>query len=262
MALALAWIRMREGMLKMRYALLLVCLTLPSLIIAEVKIAIVWLVVAGGIVFGRELRRRPAVALAGLLAGVMLAGTVALAYRTTYYERSADTATVLKKWTEYVFDTNDYRYDLARLGRVTSLVFWRQQNDPGSVHGLFGHGPGASRSESSVAVGNLAKKYFWALDTHAASTLLWDVGLVGCLSFALALVLAAIAGLRLARDARLAPERRVVAEAAGIALLLAASTLAYTGDAVGNPILQFATFFMLAVIAKARSESRQAQAAA
>lgn len=262
MALALAWIRMREGMLKVRYVLLLVCLTLPSLLLAEVKAAIVWLIVAGGIVFGRELRRRPAVALAGLLAGVLLAGTMVLVYRTSYYERSADTAEVLKKWTEYVFDTNEYRYDLARLGRVTSLVFWRQQNEPGSVHGLFGHGPGASRSESTVAVGNLAKQYFWALDTHAASTLLWDVGLVGCLSFALALVMAAIAGLRLSRDARLAPERRVVVEVAGIGLLLIASTLAYTGDAVGTPVLQFATFFMLAVIARARSESRQARAQA
>lgn len=251
LALSYALVRWREGQLKTSRLFLLLLATLPSLVMAEVKAAVVWLAIAGAAVFSREVVRRPALALSGLVGAVVLAGGIATAYRLMYYDPGANSADVLQQQTGYVFDTNNYTYEFARMGRATSLVFWWQHNNLGEIHGLFGFGPGASRSDSTVATGSLANKYFWSLDTHAASALLWDVGFVGCLAFTAALLLAGLAGLRLARDTSLPQDVRIPAELAGLGLILIASTLPYTRAAIDNATVQFILFFFLVVVTKA-----------
>ncbi len=80
----------------------------------------------------------------------------------------------------YIWDPDRFNPATREMGRVSALVhWWREAQWAGVAHWLFGYGPGASRGISSLAIGSVAARYPFFIDTTAASTLLWDVGVVG-----------------------------------------------------------------------------------
>ena len=219
------------------------------LALAEVKAAFVWLLLIFLILFAKQFVTQPFRALSTLVIGASLIGGLAWTYQMTYQAAGGGSTMqeVYDRQIRYTFDPDEYRADMKRLGRMTAIVYWWQRHslakDP--VTTLFGHGIGASRSTSSLAVGELARKLPVPVDVNAASVLLWDVGLLGAAAFFALLAVAALAALRLSQNQELSATWRESCLFSACVLALATSSLLYNRDTIDNAVVQTLIYFSI-----------------
>jgi hypothetical protein len=262
-ALAFVLATWRERRISNARCLMLIAFIVPTLFIVEVKAVAIWLPLVVMIVFGAHIRQRPGVFLGGLVAVALLVVGILLAYRYSYYQGSRESADLFDFFAhqiEYIYDPNRFNPVSRELGRVSTLVHWWREVDLANVASwLIGFGPGASRGISSLAIGELAKRYPFFIDISSASVLLWDLGVVGFAAFCSTIVVSAISSFRIARQCAPGSEEKVQLEANGIGLLLILSGVVYTRDAVDGPIMQFVMFVFLArVLVAVRSVAAMA----
>ncbi len=248
LALLIQW---RDGRRSFGSLATIAALALPSVFLAEVKAIVIWLAIGSGVVFARSIFSRPLVFVGGTVGMLGLLAALVFAYNTLYYGqgKELDLQSLYDKQVAYVFDTQKFNAETREMGRVASISYWWQQHtidDPGSF--LIGHGIGSSRGSSTVAVGEVARRYSFYIDTSAVTTQLWDIGLLGAIAFAAVLLIGTIYGLRMARDKSLDLESRGNAETAGVGLLLILLGLPYNRDAIDSAAVQFLMFFLLAQI--------------
>jgi hypothetical protein len=84
------------------------------------------------------------------------------------------------------YNMGDMGYSQSQsLNRWTSITFWAQQQSWRDPLGfLIGNGLGSSSSGEGTLAGHLGLKYFrYGINLTAASTLLWDTGLIGLILF-------------------------------------------------------------------------------
>ncbi|SEP35568.1 hypothetical protein [Nitrosovibrio sp. Nv6] len=265
MAVVVSLVAWRNRKISLSRLQLICLLVLPSLILAEVKAAIVWLLFSGTLVFSRQIRTRPLGFLVAVLMLLTVAVGIAAAYKAMYYDggnRSGGYAELYDKQITYFFDPDLFNAGTRELGRTASIIFWWDQHDISDpVRMIVGHGLGASRGNSSFAVGEVAKLYDFLIDTSTVTTLLWDLGLLGLVSFIGVLFLGAIESFRLARRKDLPLELQSSIECAGIGLLLILSGLIYNRDALDASAVQFLIYFFLAILARAKAYGIRSPAA-
>lgn len=227
-------------------------LLLPTLFMIEVKAVVLWLPLVAMLVFSQQLRQRPLLFIFGILGSLALVLGVLAVYRMSFYSNAGGGGLFefFGKQIQYVYDPNRFNPETRELGRVSVLVhWWREAGDQGGVvNWLFGFGPGASRGVSTVAVGTIAKLYPFYIDLTAAAALLWDVGVVGFVSFCMVLFLGAVQCWRLSKRMELSLALRQHYEASSIALLLILSSVVYVRDTIDGPIVQFIVFFILGMV--------------
>lgn len=249
LAIAYLLIRWRDRQISTAYTFGLISLMLPSIFLAEVKMAIVWLVVVALMVFSREIFRRPLLAIFSILSVIALAVSIFFAYNAMYYaDTYTSTSGLYEKQVGYIFDVNKFNPVTREIGRVASIVFWWEQNKASDIFTLlFGSGPGASRSVSSIAIGVAAQKYSYFIDTSALTALLWDSGIFGALAF-LGVGGAGFFALRkVVRSRFLDDTKRGQVEAALIGVFLIYSGFPYNRDSVDCLAIQFLLVFFLAI---------------
>jgi len=255
----LAWVLIgwRDGQLARSRVLLYLALAMPTVLLAEVKAVVIWLLVGTLLVFARFARTRPLTFVAGVLLNAVLVSGVVLAYVTfNYGGGSTSFDEMYEKQISYIYDAKRFNPKSRELGRVSSIVFWAQEqslSEPVSL--LVGNGMGASRGLATLGTGEVAKRYNFFIDTSALSVLLWDAGVLGAGAFVTMLLFGGWQALRLARDPRLPPTTRRLAEASGVALLLILSGVPYTRDAVDDTSIQFLLYFCLACVARIAAQS-------
>ena len=230
----------------------LAMLLLPTLFLIEVKAVVVWLPLVAVLVFSQQLSRRPLLFVFGILGSLALVVGVIAVYRMSFHSPSSGVGLweFFSNQIQYVYDPNRFNPETRELGRASVLAHWWREagSHGGVVNWLFGFGPGASRGISTVAVGSIAKLYPFYIDLSAAAALLWDVGVIGFISFCSMLLFGAIECWRMSKRAVLPLALRQQYEASGIALLLILSGVIYTRDAIDGPIVQFLIFFMLGTL--------------
>lgn len=241
-------IRWRDRQMKGWRILGLIALMIPSVFLAEVKVSVIWIAFAGVMVFGRELIKRPLVAIFAILALFGLAVGILLAYNAMYYVGTYSSSYDLyEKQIGYIFDTNRFNVVTREIGRVASILFWWTENRQADlVTVLMGSGPGASRGASTLAIGEVARRYSYLVDTSTLTALLWDVGLLGALAFVGMGVFAALSAARATRNESLTLLQRNQAEATLLGLLLILSGVAYNRDAVDSFAIQLLLVFFIA----------------
>lgn len=252
-ALVIILIAWRNGSLAASRAILIAGLILTVVLLAEVKAFAIWSLLAVGLVFGRLIRSRPLTFIAGIAVTAALLTAFAFAYKTMYYDNPnsgySSFENVYDKQIFYVFDPNKSGSASQEMGRVSSILFWWREHDMSDpAHFLVGHGIGSSRFRSSLGVGEAAKRYVFSIDTSAATTLLWDLGLLGMSAFVAMLISGAIQGFRLARNERLSPGLRTSLECAAIALVIILTSVPYNRDSVDDTSTQFLLYFCLALV--------------
>ena len=262
----LAW-RLRDGKLRAAWGVLLIVICLIPIALGEVKAAFIWLVVVIGLVFGSNILRDPVRTVVSILLGSSLLAGLGLIYTSMYREQlgsGTSLEAILNQQVKYAVDPNEYSAKYHRLGRVTQLVFWWDhhefRSDPVAM--LVGHGIGSSRSSSLLGMGEVARRLRpIVVDSTGASTLLWDVGLLGALAFTALLAVAAFSGLRSGRSPYLSPLWRESASIAGVVLALATISIPYNKDAIDNATVQILIFFSLSqIILAGREITRVARA--
>ncbi len=258
-AIAVVIFRMRNKKIRPALGIALLGMCLLPIALAEVKAAFVWLIVIFAVLFAQQIGREPIRAVVMSTAQGCNAWCTWLASAQRLTDQSRRTKTLQEfgdKQIKYAFDPNEYRADRKRLGPVAALsAYWWERHDmlenPATL--LLGHGVGASRSTSSLGSGEVARRLPFPVDITAASVLLWDVGLLGALSFAGLLMTAGVAAMRLSIRLLLDPAWRESTTVAACTLAVILSGLLYNKDAVDNPAVQVLLFFSVAqVVSSAR----------
>ena len=252
MILAISLYRYRQIGKKMLVAIWLAGLLCIGL--AEVKVVVVLLPIGIAILFWKDLFARPLKAVLGLISGVVLALCILVAYNEIHSNQSNkahDLTQLLDQNFGYVLDPTLINFETGEMGRSAAIMFWWSEGfGPDPLRGLLGYGPGASRSSSSLAVGEIARKYKFGIDRSSATQLLWEVGLVGFLAYLLIFGGAAWMALRSADNFNSARTKATL-EACGASLCMALLMLPYGRDMLEAPALTFTMMCLLGYVAQA-----------
>lgn len=228
-----AW---RERMLKGWQCALLSLLLLLPMALGETKVVVVFMPLAFLVIFGRNLRRAPIASITILLAGLGVTALLFWIYGTYFGKTGLSLAQRLEQSIAYNFGNVGY-YGAYSLNRTSALTYWWSNHGWANPHELlFGHGLGSSYfAPASLVQGHVARAHgYIGLGLTGASTILWDLGLLG-LVLMLAVLWAAwrSAGRLFARAPVGWPRAAIVALQA--ALLLFGVMLFY-GDSVLNAL--------------------------
>ncbi|MEZ5728840.1 MAG: hypothetical protein R3E48_13070 [Burkholderiaceae bacterium] len=186
------------------FALIAACCIAP-LLLGETKIVIVFLPLTLIAVFGDWISSRPFMFL--MLCVLMLLMVVGLLWLYLVVQVTDSREMSLYERFQSIVSYNFGKAGHNRVGglnRSTALTFWWSKHgaaDPVAM--MFGHGLGSSLDGEAVS-GFIERRYPGiSVGLTTASTLLWDLGLVGLLMFLGMLFGATLAAIRLARKATL-----------------------------------------------------------
>lgn len=242
----------QRGQLARGPAALLAGAILLSVGLAEVKAFFVFAPLMLGLVFVRELRRRPAFALGALLASLAAVGAIFVYYQQAYFTDSVRGASKANSadYLNYIASA-DSRLELInrRTGEVSRLgapLLWATETArEGPVRQLFGFGLRASRTGGLLGAGEAARHYAFNLTTSAVTVLLWEVGLVGLALFAALLAATALAARRLAAAPAVPAFHRAVLEAVPAAMAVLAASSLYNDAVVNHYTIQTLLAFIV-----------------
>ncbi|WP_431685476.1 hypothetical protein [Hahella sp. NBU794] len=255
-ALGFLLARRSEKLITPRHFAVLGLFALTPLFLGETKVVVIFLPVMFVTLYGRELLRKPHLAVLALIVGALL--TLGAAYAYLQLVKAQSLSEMLSDTMAY--NMGDKGYGGYYLNRLTGLLFWFHQqglHDPVSF--FFGCGIGSAHDATG---GTIALRYpGFGVSLTALSSLLWEQGLLGSLLFYGVLVSAWLTAGRL-RAARFG--RRIMADAAGIqaALSLCMIYPVYRSTLLEGLPFQILFWGMLGYLAWLYRESRHAEAAA
>lgn len=238
--------RWKEKLLPTRSMVLLTLPMLAGLFLGEVKILFILIPVAYLVLLKREISRRPGFFIMMSLFGLLLIVLLGYVYSVFIIRASVE---------EIILDTLSYNvqergYGHYYLNRLSALKFWWLQqgwNDPVSF--VFGHGLGSAFSAPSLVPGHIAMKWpYHGIDLTAASSLLWDTGVMGLSLFILMLSTAWHACHVLLRDSGAS---HVIADATAIqaAIALFAVFVIYNNGLVNHSSMEIIMASVLGYLA-------------
>jgi len=188
MAMAFLIARWKEGLIQKRRVVWMCLLCLLPLGLGETKVVVLLLPLVWLILMRDNFKKNAGQFLIQFL-GLLFVTSI---FGAIYFSMNENAGgEVLGKIIDYNF--GDVGYGTSLLNRTTVISFWwnnQSWNDP--LGFLLGHGLGSSFSaEGNLVPGNIAVQYGrYGIDLTAASSLLWDTGLMG-LSLFLAIFVAA-----------------------------------------------------------------------
>lgn len=166
----------REKTLPRKYLILLTLPVLAPLFMGETKVVVILLPLMFLVLYRRELIARPHYGVLGLVVGGLLTFAAGYAYLSLSKKSLDDQIAETLSYNVY-----EKGYGSYALNRTTVLSFWAEQqgaNDPVSF--VFGNGLGSAQTSTSIAPGHVAERYpNYGIGLTAASTLLWETGIVG-----------------------------------------------------------------------------------
>jgi len=230
---------------------------LATVALAEVKIFFICLPIALVLLFRRDILSYPIIATGFCFCGALLLGAVLLIYQQSYSERLRGVDNV-EGFIDYVFAAESDPYFFNRttkeVSRVGALLMWERYNQASDYRFYIGHGPAASRQSQTIGTGVAARKYPFTLETSTASTMLWDVGLLGYGLFLTLLLVGGMYGLSLARG--MPPQEAAALDTIGVMLLLDLPLSMYNRDLIDSSTAQILLAFSLGYVLLCRKMSR------
>jgi hypothetical protein len=249
MFIALSIVRWRNGLMRPWHCLLIVLSGLLTIMLAEVKFAVMMLPVAVAAAYLREFIRKPVIAIGFCLAAATISMGLLSAYQMQYWNSYLE-----KKQKNYVagmlaeqLNTDRINMQTGEVGRISAITFWAaQQKNAADV--LIGHGMGSSRKGQTV-VGEVAKQWPFDIGRSSLAILLWETGVIGASAFVALLVAGFLRAYQLSGNVSLPlPERTVLMGCCAI-FFLSTAELAYNTDAFGAPQMQILIMLALAQVA-------------
>ncbi len=222
--------------------------------LAEVKVAIVLIPVALLAILLPDARKRPLALVIGLPVSLIIAFSVLVTYDRLHYNASAAKAStpseMLDKAFGYSIDPNLINYKTGEMGRTAALIhWWDEVMMRDSFHAVLGYGPGASRGRSVVGAGEAARKYPFLIDRSAATQLLWDTGLLGFLSYFLALLVGTIQAARLSVKPGISDPEATMLKTTTAGLAMSLFMMFHGRDLLEVPAFSFLVMMMLGQVA-------------
>jgi hypothetical protein len=234
--LAFVFSHWKEKLLKTRYVVVGLPLLMIPIALGEVKVAFVLLPLMLIVLFKQEIYKRPGVFFGIAIAGVVVMFVLGLIYVDFIIKKPL--SRIISETIDYNIGNRGYGHYV--LNRTSVYSFWWQQqglHDP--VGFMLGHGLGSSfAAPKSISFGHLAGNWpYHGINLTAASSLLWDTGIIGLMLFIAIFPASWYACNRLLRDSRSA---HLTAEVAAIrsVLPLFAVFVIYNNSLVTSPTME------------------------
>lgn len=263
-AVAMAIIHWRRGLMSGWKLALTAALGLATLMLSEVKFAIVLIPIVVALIFGRELLSRPLRSLAMLSVAVTASLAIGYAYLSQYASSLGVSNHSIERYVETAVrrnsDTDMFDPFSREMGRIAAVKFWwKEQSLDDPLHIAIGNGIGASRL--GLVQGEVAKRYIFVIERSSVTILLWEAGILGLLAVIGALSTAVLTAFRLARRTTDAGESAVL-QTMGVGLFVTLLNLPYGPDFIRVPQFQLFAILMLArVLVAARTHAVTARLA-
>ena len=225
-------------------------MVLLAISLAEVKIVIILMPIMMLLVYRNEAIRNPATLLliSLLMSGFVIGIIVIYSHIHVGIGASKDLAGMFDDAVGYSFK-DALEPGRRTLSRFEAVRFWWNQNGVDDiVHTLFGYGPAASNGLSTVYVGELSRRYPFAIAISAATQLLWDMGLLGLFSYVGLLLLGAWRAFGLSKTTPKNSFSYTVLEVSGVGLLVMIILIPYGIEILDVAALQLLLMSMLAYI--------------
>ncbi|MBB4842300.1 hypothetical protein HNP55_000795 [Paucibacter oligotrophus] len=236
---------LRSQQISPRLAWLSNAAAMASIFLAEVKVVVIFLPLALLILNRAKVLKSAVSAAAWLLATLAFVVGLLLVYQVLHYSNKQTGSKSLSEIFEFATkaeqDTYTYNRETGELSRTGALKTWSQENIGRGrlVESLVGYGPAASKGFSSMfGKGTVARKYVFQLQTSSASTVLWDLGVVGGGLVAAIFVLAFVRSLSLAKRLAADPPLSALAESCAVAIALTGSGYLYNNASVNVSSVQ------------------------
>lgn len=221
---------------------------LISVLMAEVKIVILLLPIVIGLLYRRELLRKPMHAVGMLLVAVAFTAALSAVYAWQFGTRGnayQGPFGYIEKAIETNANGDFFNAATGEIGRIASIKYWWSQHsmdDPVTL--LIGHGMGATRY--GTVMGEQAKKNpFYKIDRSSAVIYLWETGLLGVASFTGFLLAAALMAARVTDNVHLGLRERAVLAAITPMLILQPLVLIYDTHLSAGPQMQMLLMLMV-----------------
>lgn len=251
LVLTLAVLQWRQSLTSFWYVAFIFLVSLVLVLLAEIKIVLVLLPFIFVMIYRKEFYRNP---LAFIFSGIFVVAVLAIilqGYQYLHYQGRGASEGVLDLYIQsfsYSLDPSLIK-EGRELGRTSAFVFWWDKNGFSDLwHTLFGYGAGASRGTSSFAVGEVARQYSFNIDRSTAVQLLWDVGLLGLISYMSIIFYGLYKAFSLLKENTLQLSEKIALETSAIGLMMMLIMLPYGRDVLEVPAMQFMLILMLATI--------------
>ncbi len=181
-ALSFIVARWRAGLIQSRNFFLMAFICILPLGMGETKVAVIMLPLVGLVLLRKDFIKTPLRYIPAILTMALLTALLGFIYVKIMMHSSL--SEVIDSSLRYNIGSQGYSTG-QYLNRMTSVTFWFQQqswHDP--LGFLIGNGVGSSYPAIGSMVGHLGLKYMhYGINLTAASTLLWDMGLIGFILF-------------------------------------------------------------------------------
>ena len=252
-AMVYAMARWSYGLMSAKMLALILVVGLHNILMGEVKAVLFWLPLCFMLIMRKRILKN-VFAFVGyiLLIGVFMVGTVT-AYKAMYWgEKGTSGSTIEEKISRrggYFFNPYEINHKTGEVSRIASLYLWYVDPIPGVMERLVGYGPGASAASESNGLGVVATRYRpLRINSTAFSSLLWDVGILGTLSYVLILIFGVLTAWRFVRRNRGSPAHMAIVDTSMVTLVLLFTTMIYNRTVVDSIVVQLLLFFCLGSI--------------
>jgi hypothetical protein len=248
--------RWDKGLMKSKRLILISAVGLAVILLGEVKAAFIWMPIAFCFVLRRRMMDNLFSFIGYLALIAALSGAIWITYSALYWGKAVheqqSVSGALEASGGYFFDPNEINYETGEVGRAASLAIWAKDSTSTLGSRLIGYGPGAIKAGPGFGTGKLYARFApLHIDPTTMAVLLWDVGLVGTISYLLIYVFVLIAGWRYLRDKNGNAEQRSMVEAAQAMMILIVSLLIYNRTLVDDPAMQLLFAFAAGTILQA-----------
>ena len=244
------WVR---GIMPAWLALLVFVIGMANILLGEVKAVALWLPLGLLLIMRkRVLKNILAFITYSCFIGIFMGATF-VAYKSMYWGDGAKMGSTVKQNLDkaggYFFDPYEIKYGTGEVSRIASLYLWYRDPLPSAVNRLIGYGPGASQIGDGTGYGVVAMRYRpLQINATALSMLLWDVGILGTLSFVLLLVCGIGVGWRYTTSGHGTPREQAIVDTGMVMLVLFITSLVYNRTLLDASTVQLLCFFCLGCV--------------
>lgn len=230
----------RHSQLSSQRTLLLICLLILPILLAEVKIVYLLIPIMTFLIFRSEFKLNPIKFIGGILLACVLVISVFVAGK--YFNHSQDSLSHGINWeAEYVdtfaFSTNLDVYNKGgEMGRMTGLAFWWRKNKDEPLRLILGHGLGSTYTDGHN-FGSEARKFRPLIFGNTiAAVMLWDSGILGLLAYVGILFFGALRASQLAKLKTTPPFHQAMLFSASIIIWSSLLLLPYNNGSVTTQV--------------------------
>lgn len=253
------WIR---GIMPAWLVLLIFVIGMANILLGEVKAVALWLPLGLLLIMRkRVLKNILAFITYSCFIAIFMSATF-VAYKSMYWGDGAKMGSTVKQNLDkaggYFFDPYEIKYGTGEVSRIASLYLWYRDPLPSAVNRLIGYGPGASQIGEGTGYGVVAMRYRpLQINATALSMLLWDVGILGAISFVLMLVCGIGVGWRYIASGHGTPREQAIVDTSMVMLVLLITSLVYNRTLLDTSTVQLLCFFCLGCIVQYSRFGRQ-----